>query len=166
MRNVPILSPRMLLVLLLSLYPGPGARGVVAQEVLPTLPEGSRVWVTITPELGGRTMEGAVAFSSMDTLKILEKKSDAGFAFGVPDVLEIQVPSNEKNRTGGAVIGVLAGGVAWAVVGAIAMGSTDSSTGGLIFIWTPVAMAAGGFIGYRIGAGTQKRSVYRQPGYR
>ena len=77
--------------LLLTLLLAPGIEAVGAQEVLPTLPEGSRVWVTITPELGGRTMEGAVAFSSRDTLKILEKKSEAGFAFGVPDVLEIEV---------------------------------------------------------------------------
>jgi hypothetical protein len=111
-------------------------------------------------------MEGSVTFSSRDTLKILEKKGEAGLAFGVPDVLEIEVPSGEKNRKGGAVVGSLAGGVAWIIVGAIAMGSTDSSTGGLVFIWTPVAMGAGGLIGYRIGVGTLRRSVYRQLGYR
>ena len=141
-------------------------QAVGAQEVLPTLPEGSRVWVTISPELGGRIMEGSVTFSSRDTLKILERKGETGFAFGVPDVLEIEVPSGEKNRQGSAVVGALAGGVAWVIVGAIAMGSTDSSTGGLVYIWTPVAMAAGGWIGYRIGFGTQRRSVYRQPSYR
>jgi hypothetical protein len=138
----------------------------VAQEVFPALPEGSRVWVTVTPELGGRVMEGSVTFSSGDTLKILEKGGETGFAFGLPDVLELEVPSGEKNRAGGAVVGALAGAAAWIVVGKIAMGSTDSSTGGLVFIWTPVAMVAGGFIGHRIGFGTARRSVYRQPGYR
>ena len=120
---------------------------LTGQEDLEARILGERIRIT-APNVLYKKLVGTLVILTSDSLIISDKNREKqAVALNSIHVLEI---SKGQEHAGGAILGGMLGGVAWITYVAVRNSHTKSSTGRLGYIWTPIGMLAGGYIGSRL----------------